>query len=203
MNVRYCALVAAAAVLLAAGMTEAEEAGGFWVKHAGQMSDVMMRKDYSAHMDISTLKGVPHLYAMGPVEGLNGEVTVLDSEPSIATVEAGKVSTAKRYPRAAFLVYGQAANWQQVAIPATIKTDRELEGFVAKAARSKGVDVDKPFPFLVKGTPAEIGFHVVKAGEHVTFTIKAKAVQILGFYSSHDQGVFVHHGTNIHLHFVT
>src|SRR5262249_31439731 len=128
---------------------------------------------------------------------------IIDSESFFATVEEGKVRTAKAYPKAAFLVYSQAEKWLQVAIPSTVKSDQELEVFVTKTARSKKVDLNRPFPFLVKGTPAEVFYHVVKAGDHLSFTIKGKPVRILGFYSSHDQGIFVHHGTNIHLHFVS
>ena len=79
--------MAVVAGILIPAMADAEETGGYWVKHVGQMSDVMMRKDYSAHMDLSTLKGIPHLYALGPAEGLNGEITIIDGEPSIAPGE--------------------------------------------------------------------------------------------------------------------
>ena len=43
----------------------------------------------SGHADLATLPALPHLYALGPLEGVRGDVTVLDGCPHIARVVAG------------------------------------------------------------------------------------------------------------------
>ena len=35
-----------------------------------------MTGDRAAHLDLRTLKGRPHLYGIGPIQGLTGEVTI-------------------------------------------------------------------------------------------------------------------------------
>jgi hypothetical protein len=206
MNGQSLLLLSVIAVTLAAmprRTASAEEEKGYWVKHAGMMRNVMQKHDYSAHFDMATLKKTPHLYALGPVEGLNGEITVFDSKPSVAIVHGGKIKVEESFPKAAFLVYGQVTKWQEVSLPLNVTTMEQLETSVGKAAQEKGLDAEKPFPFLVKGTAGLLSYHIVSKGEHVPFQAKAQPVEVLGFYSTHDQGVFVHHGTNIHLHFRT
>jgi hypothetical protein len=49
---------------------------------------------------------VPHLYGLGPLEGLRGEVSIFDSVPSIARIERETVVTAASWSaRACFLVW--------------------------------------------------------------------------------------------------
>lgn len=48
-----------------------------------------MTGDRAAHLDLRTLKSRQHLYGIGPIEGLTGEVTIADSRPSLARIGAG------------------------------------------------------------------------------------------------------------------
>ena len=43
-------------------------------------------------VDLRTLAGRPHLYALGPLEGCRGEVSVFDGVPSIARVVDGQAA---------------------------------------------------------------------------------------------------------------
>src|SRR6516162_5514343 len=52
-----------------------------------------------------------------------------------------------------FFVWAEVPLWQQVPIPADVRSFEELESFVPKAAAAAGLDADKPLPFLVGGTP--------------------------------------------------
>lgn len=191
------------AVLFGAAVGVAAAAEGFWVKHVGAMRSVMRDRDFSARIDLTTLKGTPHLYALGPSEGLNAEITVFDGEPAIATVEKGAVRVSRGHPKAAFLVWARVDRWQSVPVPAAVRTAEELERFAAKAAKGRGIDAAKPFPFLVRGKAADLSYHIVRGGEHLPFEAKGASIEVLGFYSTAHHGVFTHHGTNIHLHFRT
>jgi len=196
-------IIAALPLLPFASLAQSPGAQRFWVKHAGALRDVMRNRDFSARIDLAALKGTPHLYALGPSEGLNAEITVFDGRPAIAVVENGTVRVKQTFPKAAFLVYSRVDRWQQVNVPATVKTAEDVEVFVAKAAGAKGIDSKKPFPFLLRGRPERISYHVVKNGDHIPFEGKGKPIEVLGIYSASHHGVFTHHGTNIHLHFRT
>ena len=62
------------------------------VKWVGEMHKVMMMGEDQGIISLATLKAKPNLYALGPVEGLNGEITILNGQPSIAVVRDGRQS---------------------------------------------------------------------------------------------------------------
>ncbi len=185
---------------------------GYWVKSAGEMRDVMMKGNLEAHFDVSTLRGTKGLYALGPVAGLQGEITVLDGKPSITTLRDGKPMVNEAWPKACFLVYAQVEAWQKVPVSKEVETLEQLETFVLGAARKAGLDVEKPFPFLVSGTPNLLKYHVIWKSDglphtkelhqkaKVAFQLKDREVEMIGFYSDKHHGIFTHHDSNIHVH---
>ena len=50
--------------------------GAYQVKWVGELHKVMMLGEDAGIISLDTLAGKPHVYAIGPVEGLNGEITV-------------------------------------------------------------------------------------------------------------------------------
>jgi acetolactate decarboxylase len=176
----------------------------------------MQKGDLSAAIDLRKLAKIKHLYALGPVEGLKGEVTIWDGKPSIARVADGKVATSDRFEvKACFLVYASVPAWQEIAIPSNVRDLEQLEAFVAQAAAKAKLDVHRPFPFAVRGKFEKLAFHVVNKTDDsphsrekhervkVHFTADNAAARLIGFYSDHHHGVFTHHGSNVHIHVIT
>ena len=58
------------------------------VRWVGAQRDVL-GGDLRGHVDLETLSSVPHLYGLGPLEGVRGEVSIFGGVPSIARIEAG------------------------------------------------------------------------------------------------------------------
>ena len=185
---------------------------GYVVKYAGQMRNVMMKGDLSAHFDLASLRGTKGLYAVGPVEGLKGEITVLDGKPSITSLRDGKPTVGEAWPKACFLVYATVEAWQKMPIPKEIDSLEKLEEFVLGAAKKVNLDLTKPFPFLVTGTPKLLKYHVIwktdslphtkalhEQAKHI-FEMKDQEVQMIGFYSDSHHGIFTHHDSNVHVH---
>src|SRR3954466_6589517 len=82
------------------------------VKWVGEMHKVMMMGEDQGIISLASLKGKPNLFALGPVEGLNGEITVLNSDPSIAVIRDGKPAIEKTFDvKAPLLVYAQVEKW--------------------------------------------------------------------------------------------
>ena len=149
-----------------------------------------------------------HLYALGAVENLKGEILILDGKPFIASEKEGEVFIDKSYRHAAtLLVASYVENWDSLLVKG------DLEDFVASAASSHGLDIEKPFPFLLKGDFEKIQWHVINWPEgdevhthekHQTSgphgVLENQSAVVIGFYSKHHQGVFTHHSTTLHMH---
>ena len=56
---------------------------GYALRFIGNQREAMMMGKRAATLDLRTLKGRPHLYGLGPLEWLSGEVTIADQRPSL------------------------------------------------------------------------------------------------------------------------
>lgn len=182
------------------------------VKVTGAMKNVMMKGDLSAHIDIDTLQK-QHLYGLGPVAQLKGEIMILDGKVFSTEKHATQlVSTEDKISKAALLVYSHVAQWKAVTLKTTIKNYVALEKLVEATAKTSGYDIEIPFAFKIEASPQILSFHVIdwKDGtvhtmeNHKQFAysgkLKNEKVWLLGFYSTHHQGVFTHHTTYMHVH---
>jgi acetolactate decarboxylase len=163
---------------------------------------------------------VPHLYGLGPLEGLRGEVSIFGGMPSIARIEREMVVTAASWrARACFLVWAQVPAWfehsfdqSKEAIPADLDgIEREVVALVLEA----GLDPDRPLPFRVRATAVEATLHVLDKRDgqphnperheqaKVRRTLEHAAVELVGFYSRHHRGVFTPGESNVHVHLQT
>jgi len=197
-------MLIAAASLLSASQS-------YQVKWVGEMRKVMMLGEDQGVISLASLKTTEHLYALGPVEGLNGEITVFDSQPVIATIAEGKPRTEQTFGvRAPLLVWGQVAKWS--ASPAAIESMEALDKLVSARANASGLDMTAPVPFRVTGVAQTIQMHIVnrqgreakgrEAHEaiEVKFPLRDAEVELLGFWSNRHAGVFTHMGSNVHVH---
>ncbi len=175
------------------------------VEYVGAQKDIFKTGKADSVITLEALAGRPHLYAMGPVDGLDGEITIFDSKPYITQVRGNDYALDKSFKHGAFfLVWTEQAKWQDVPVPASVKGYVDLQRFVKEHAQKAGIDVTKPFPFLLEGTPAEIKWHINvdrTQGMPITkelflrskepYVTKNETVDIVGFYSEHHAGVFL------------
>lgn len=182
----------------------------------GEMRTVMQKGDLSAAFDLRKLSKSKHVYALGPVEGLRGEITIWDSKPSIARISDGQIQISDQFDvNACFLVYARVESWHEMPISDEVQTLEQLEAFIAKAAKQHKLDGARPFPFAIKGKFARVSFHVVNKADNlphnreqherikVHFTTANVPGRMIGFYSDRHHGVFTHHGSNVHIHFIS
>jgi acetolactate decarboxylase len=183
----------------------------------GGQRDTIMNGKLGAMLDLRTLAGRRHLYGIGPIEQLRGEVTIADSRPALARVGAdGAVKVTQSFETGVpFFVWAEVPRWHEKPIPADIRSFEDLERFVPKAAAAAGLDADQPFPFLVTGREEIIEFHIVNRigdGPHsmemhkkiqVTFELDKAEATIVGFHSTKHRGIFTPGDSNIHIHFQT
>jgi len=198
------------------------------VEYTGAQKDIFSKGKAERVMSLESLAGRPGLYGVGPVEGLDGEITFLDGKPYVSKVrQGGKVVEQTHNHGAFFLVWTEQAQWQDIPVPVPVKSYIDLQNFVKAQAAGAGIDTSKPFPFRLSGIPAEIKWHInvdrtegkaitnelfVKSKE--SYVTNNEPVDIIGFYSEHHPGVFISEyapaikrdsglKNAIHLHFVS
>jgi acetolactate decarboxylase len=187
------------------------------VHHAGALKLMMHQGDISAKADLDSLKVKKHLYALGALAELKGEILILDGEAFISYQEGFNLGMDNSFDHeATLLVYAEVEEWQKIKFPQPISDLEELEVFVEQTAYTHGIDTSKAFPFMLHGAPGKIDYHVINWPEgdtvhshekHVNSGITGNFVNtdmtILGFYSRHHHAIFTHHSTNMHMHFLS
>ena len=175
------------------------------VEYVGEQKEIFKTGKAASVVTLEDLADRKGLYAMGPVDGLDGEITIFDSKPYITKVRGNDYTLDRSFKHGAFfLVWTEQTTWVDVPVPATVKGYVDLQRFVKEQAHKAGLDVTKPFPFLLAGTPVEIKWHInvdrtdgkpitnelfVKSKE--LFVTRNEPVDIIGFYSESHSGIFL------------
>jgi len=190
---------------------------GYDLWFIGGQRETIMNGKLAAALDLKTLANRQHLYGIGPIEQLRGEVTIVDSRPALARIASdGTAKVTQSFETGVpFFVWAEVPLWHQVPIPAEARSFEDLESFVPKAAAAADLDADKPLPFLVLGREQLIEFHIVNRigdGPHnmelhkkiqVAFELEKAEATIVGFHSTKHRGIFTPSDSNIHIHFQT
>jgi acetolactate decarboxylase len=170
--------------------------------------------DIDGHVDLKQFSELDSFYGLGPLEKVTGEVTILDSSPFVARVqEDGTLSVESSFDnRACFLVYSQVPRWQKVSLPEDIIDEKTLERELPELVAQYGIDPEAPFPFLLKGQPDRVVFHVLNKTDDEThspelhekakikYTIEDTGIEVIGFYSTNHRGIFTPGHSSIHIH---
>ena len=190
---------------------------GYDLRFVGAQRETIMNGKLAAALDLRTLERTPHLYGIGPIEQLRGEVTIAASRPSLARVRPdGSIGVTESFEAGVpFLVWAQVPVWRALPIPPEVRSFADLEAFVPRSAASVGLDPHKPLPFLIRGRADLIEFHILnRIGDEAHNAERHKKIQavfeleqaeaiIVGFHSAAHQGVFTPIGSAIHIHFQT
>jgi acetolactate decarboxylase len=214
-NATYITVLAFLVIAFASCRDKDNKVSPTEVKHSGALR-TMMSGNIQSVISLDTLSEKKHLYALGAVDHLKGEIQIFDSKPSNSFVIDSSLRIEDSYSlKASLLVYAEVAAWDSFQIENS-KTKSDLEEQIFELARNSGIDTEKPFPFLIEGTIASVDWHVINWKEGDTIhthkkhkesglsgTLQNREVQIIGFYSTKHKAVFTHHTTNMHMHFKT
>jgi acetolactate decarboxylase len=188
---------------------------GSGVRWIGAQRDVL-GGDLPGHGDLEALSTASHLYALGPLEGLRGEVSIFDSVPIIARIEMDSVVTSTSWSaRACFLVWAQVPKWSEHSPRLALADLDGIERATVTFAGEAGLDPSRPLPFRIRGAAVEATIHVLDKRDDLPHNPerheKAKVrrildqapVELVGFYSRQHRGIFTPKESNVHVHLRT
>ncbi|MCF1715057.1 acetolactate decarboxylase [Flavihumibacter sp. RY-1] len=184
------------------------------VKLVGQMKDVMWKGELKGKISLDTIADKQHLYGIGPVEYLSGEILIIDGKSYKSTVIS---QTAMRVEetfnlKAPFFGYAHIPAWQEIMLPPSIQTIEALEVYLDQQTKQ----APRPFLFKLSGIAEEAIIHIVNLPQgatvrspqdahqgNVNYMISDQSVDIVGFFSTEHKTIFTHHDTFLHLHLIT
>jgi acetolactate decarboxylase len=184
------------------------------VKIAGTMMHTMNSGDASGKILLDTIKDKTHLYGLGPLENLAGELTVVDGKSFLSTVVSPtKMKVEETFSvKAPFFVYTNIDKWKEVILPDSVETIRQLENFLDASMKQ----LTQPFAFKIQATVKNAVVHVMNLPKGAVvhspeeaqkyrqnYSLKNQQVALIGFFSTRHQGIFTHHDSKVHIHLLT
>ncbi len=184
------------------------------VKIVGQMKNVMWKGELYGNIDLDTIANKEHLYGLGPVEYLAGEILIIDGKCYKSTVvHNNKMEVEETFnTKAPFFGYANISNWSEQSLPDSILTIDQLEKYLYK----KSENSTSPFLFKLKGEVKKATFHIVNLpkGSKVSspdeahkglmkFKLRNEKIEIIGFFSTAHKTIFTHHDTFLHMHLIS
>ena len=175
------------------------------VEYYGAQKNIFATGKAEGRVPLAAMSGANGAYGVGAYQGLDGEITVFDGKPYVTKVR-GNGYTMDNSPDGAaiFSVWTKNTQWRDEPLPAEVKGYLDLQRHVKARAAAAGIDVSKPFPFLLTGTPAEVKWHInvdltegkpidskLFAKSKANYVMKNQPVDIIGFHSEKHPGVFI------------
>lgn len=77
------------------------------IEYQGAMHAMFETGDIGGKLSLASLKNRPHLYALGPLENLSGEITVWDGVPYISFIRDNSVSVVTSHELKRFSLFGR------------------------------------------------------------------------------------------------
>lgn len=184
------------------------------VKIVGEMKNVMWKGQLSGSINLDTLTNKTHLYGLGPVEYLRGEILIVDGKSYKSTVVSGKtMKVEETYDlKAPFFGYAVISKWTEHELPDSVQSIPQLETYLVQTTKN----APRPFMFKLTGTVEQATIHVVNLPEgskvsspdeahegQKNYDLKNEQSEIIGFFSTEHKAIFTHHDTFLHMHLIT
>lgn len=175
----------------------------------------MYKDNAAAKIHLSALQGQEHIYGIGPLSGLRGELMLFDSVPFESRINKGRLQLKSDYDEsAAFLVWSCVPRWRKVSVPSSVTSLELLEMWLSSLSGQMGAPLPTRYPFIIKGRFDRIAWHVMNLkddGKALTpekhqaakFHGQSRHIkaELLGFYAPADAGYLVPARRAVHIHF--
>ncbi len=181
---------------------------------SGAMMNVMHKGELWGTINLDTIADKKHLYGIGPLEYLTGEILIIDGrcyKSEVVTDTRMKVSETFQL-KAPFFGYTHVAAWKDLVLPDSIIELSQLEHFLNAATEN----YPRPFFFKILAQVEQANIHVVhlQAGSKVSspqeahqgqknYEVRDEEVEMIGFFSTEHQAILTHHDSWVHIHLIT
>lgn len=214
------------ALLLAAACASTESStesltgdGAAWrgsIDHWGTLREALRDGRDEGRVAVASVAS-ENVYALGALEGLEGEVTIVDGNVWISRGSPERTVTVREASseQATVMAAASVGAWEELAVEEDVDPS-VLDAYVARRAREVGLDTSRPFPFVVEGGLVHLQAHVIGGecpmrarmlGKTMTkppFSMHADAVdgKLVGIYAEDAAGTLTHMGASSHVHAV-
>ncbi|MCH8553641.1 MAG: acetolactate decarboxylase [Schleiferiaceae bacterium] len=179
--------------------------------------NVMMGIDLSPQVQLDTLQPMEHLFALGPVDDLQGEITVIAGQVFYSKAFGDSIVTGIQSDlKAPFLAFSHVEEFDTIPIDLDVTSLKDLESQLQRIRAEYDIADTVAFPFLLmaqdwqslqihiimRDTAEEVHSHDAHKKAKVHFDFQNTSGTLLGFFSTQHEGVFTHKGQFIHVHFL-
>jgi acetolactate decarboxylase len=180
---------------------------GVVVNHIGELREIMHKGQFQARVNLDTLTG-SHLFGLGAMDSLSGEILVLDNHIYSSQVVDSAVQVMRNSNvEATLFVYAEVNAWDTL----NVIDINDIEGLLEEKATE--LNIKGPFPFMLIGKPKNLEYHVINfntsmgdINNHKDGAFKGAVnnedLTILGFHATNAQGIYTHHDSHVHMHFL-
>lgn len=185
----------------------------------GSMRETIGEQQHQGRVNLSDLLKQPHFYAVGALETLAGELTILDGVATVTRVDAmgvpSPMDTALEEAKATLLIGAYVPQWTEHPIESAVSPS-DLDHLIAAIAEQSGLDVSKPFVFALDGIFTDARLHIINGAcpmharlNKVTLPEDKKPFEtdlsevngtIVGIFARDAVGNMTHPGTSVHMH---
>lgn len=179
----------------------------------GALKYVMKKGELEGVIHLDSIINKNHLFGMGPLEYLKGEITIFDGVSYVSKVaDDNEIFIEKTFDvKAPFFAYEHISEWRKIDLAKNVKNAQDIEIFLDKMFNHD----TNPFFFRIKGKVKKSDIHIVNLPDGTivkshdivkktksSYQLTNEEVEILGFFSRKHQSIFTHHDTFIHLHLI-
>ncbi|TWU40125.1 Alpha-acetolactate decarboxylase [Novipirellula aureliae] len=185
----------------------------------GTMHEAIGMQQHQGRVQLIDLVKQPHFYAVAALEGLAGEVTILDNKVVITGVGSNgqltPISNVDGDRQATMLAGAYVPSWTRHSVLDNV-APKDFDQWIASSALAAGVDTDKPFIFSLEGQFTDVSLHVIhgacpiharvqkielpKEQQPFESELKKVAGTIVGIYAKDAVGNLTHPATSTHAH---
>lgn len=186
------------------------------IESYGHYKKMIHKKNTDGVIGLKKAIASKNSYAVGAIQKGAGEITVLNGKVYLDYGKDGignALNTIPEHEKAVLLATTTVEKWQSIKISSPMPKEHLFKTILSKA-KEHGLDVEKPFPFLLEGGFKELKIHVINGqnpkfeghgGKEKMFKMSTdikthQMATVVGFYSASNQGVYTHPNESWHLH---
>ncbi len=199
------------------GDAEPSEPAGF--VQIGGICDTIGKGQHHGRVSLAEIVARPHFYGVGALEELQGEITILDSKAFVSSVgeDSGPLPIENRAVKATLLAGQSVEEWIELTVTEEVPHD-QFDETIAQMAAGQGIDLSRPFVFVVEGAFCDVHLHIIngacpvharkqnltieKEKQPFELTLDALDGTLVAVYATDSAGTLTRPATSKHAHLI-